>query len=57
MSRRSSQPSGTRSTPLTCMTVIGFSALRAHWCTILVLVISDGSPLHLGCCQATALLA
>ena len=29
----------------------------AHWCTILMSVIFDGSPMHPRCCQATALLA
>ena len=32
-------------------------ALHAHWCTILVLVIFDGSLMHPWCCQAIALLA
>jgi hypothetical protein len=36
---------------------INTAATLAHWCTILVLAVLDGSLMHPRCCQVTAQLA
>lgn len=43
--------------PLVVALVACSSSSDAHWCTILVSVILDGSPMHPRCRRITALLA